>query len=68
MEARYRELKEDVESPRALRKEAGKAQANVAAALKIRANARRRGQSSSAGSPHSELTEDVALVQRLQCG
>ena len=36
MEARYRELKEDVESLRALRKAAGKAQADVAAALKIK--------------------------------
>ena len=36
IEARYRELKEDVESLRALRKAAGKAQADVAAALKIK--------------------------------
>lgn len=36
VEARYRELKQEVESLRQLRKVAGKAQAEVAAALKIK--------------------------------
>jgi len=36
IDARYRELKDDVESLRQLRKVAGKAQADIAAALKIR--------------------------------
>jgi DNA-binding XRE family transcriptional regulator len=36
IDARYREIKDDVESLRQLRKVAGKAQADVAAALKIK--------------------------------
>jgi DNA-binding XRE family transcriptional regulator len=36
VEARYRELKQEVESLRQLRKVAGKAQADIAAALKIK--------------------------------
>jgi hypothetical protein len=36
IDARYRELKDDVESLRALRKVAGKAQTDIAAALKIK--------------------------------
>lgn len=36
IDARYRDLKEEVESLRQLRKAAGKAQADIAAALKIR--------------------------------
>jgi hypothetical protein len=36
IDVRYRELKDDVESLRALRKVAGKAQADIAAALKIK--------------------------------
>jgi transcriptional regulator with XRE-family HTH domain len=36
IDARYRELKEEVESLRELRKAAGKAQADIAAALNIR--------------------------------
>jgi regulator of protease activity HflC (stomatin/prohibitin superfamily) len=36
VDARYRELRDDVESLRELRKAVGKAQADIAAALKIK--------------------------------